>query len=144
MPYNGVADNLQTSPAWPLREDQILRQMRKAALSVRTRTEFARRRSFPTRQTLCPLQGLVTRRQHGTAANQSLKRTARPTVLPIRNNIEPVRDGLRVRELPKAAKGVLLVPRLPGHRDPTTSALPAPPRGESLPDNEAGSAGCSC
>ena len=35
MPYNGVADNLQTSPARPLREGQILRQMRKAALSVR-------------------------------------------------------------------------------------------------------------
>ena len=62
MPHNGVAHNLRRSPARPLREDRILRQMRKAALSVRTRMEFARRRSFPAQQTRGQIQELVIRR----------------------------------------------------------------------------------
>ena len=61
MPYNGEADNLRRSPAPPLREDQILRQMRKAALPVRTRTGSARRSPLQPRQTLCQVQPLVVR-----------------------------------------------------------------------------------
>ena len=66
MPYNGSVHNLRGSPAPVGREDQSLRQIRKAALSTRVSEEFARRSPLLARPTPCQVQGLVMRRASAT------------------------------------------------------------------------------
>ena len=60
MPYNGVAHKRRGSPTKPLREVQGRRQTTTSGLL--DEVEMRPRRSIPTRQTPCPLQGLVIRR----------------------------------------------------------------------------------
>ena len=66
-PHNGSAHNRRGSPARLDREDQILRQMRKAALSPPGQgRESARRRSLEAPPTPRPVQGRVIRRSSAT------------------------------------------------------------------------------